>query len=199
VIIGISGKIGHGKDTIASYLVRTRGFKILRMADPLKSEVLERLPRTLHAIRDYAYPGALKPTFEQMVFDLKPAGVRELLQEYGTEVRRADDPDYWVDQWKDAARKYQNIVVPDVRFANEAAAIRDSGGELWLVTRPGCNSASTHESETFVDRFYAWNLIMFNSGTVEDLEHLVETEAVRLSRAGRIGRVPEAVALDENF
>ena len=39
MILGITGLIGSGKDTIADYLIRFHGFKKLSYAEPLKDSV----------------------------------------------------------------------------------------------------------------------------------------------------------------
>jgi hypothetical protein len=75
---------------------------------------------------------------------------RELLQSLGTEWGRAMVAD---DIWIRLAlqRAGQRTVISDVRFDNEAAAIRATGGVVWRVVRPdvGCLDASTaqHSSE----------------------------------------------------
>ena len=57
--------------------------------------------------------------------------VRWILQHYGTEYRRAQDPDYWVNKVEETIWGFhgeQIVVVTDVRFANEADLIRELGG-----------------------------------------------------------------------
>ena len=70
-------------------------------------------------------------------------GQRWILQQWGTEYRRAQDPDYWVhygmDYIAERAEPGDLWVVTDVRFANEAAAISSFaferyGGRVALVT-----------------------------------------------------------------
>lgn len=176
MIIGIGGKIGHGKDTIADFLVRAYGFKIVRMSDALKEEVLTRLPRTLTTFWSVYNPERPVPTpalLRDMVFNRKPYGVRELLQEYGTEVRRADDPDYWVRRWAEEAVKYRHVVAPDVRFFNEAKIVRDLGGKLWHVDRPGMPETGDHASEQFAGTFDGWDTRFTNDGSIADLEGAV--------------------------
>ena len=49
--------------------------------------------------------------------------------------------------------KYRVVVIPDVRFINEARRIREVGGQVWRVRRPHGMICDTHasESEQFSD------------------------------------------------
>lgn len=76
-----------------------------------------------------------------------------------------------------------NWIITDVRFPNEAQAIKDRGGILIRVNRPvsaiGANklkhkSITQHPSETALDDYQDWNYIIDNNGTIEDLIEKVE-------------------------
>lgn len=179
-LIGISGKIGSGKDEIANRLVSHHGFSILRFSDALKKEVVEKFPRTLVAIHralEFSHPWEVDPEIvdlKYMVSVLKPPIVRELLQEYGTEVRRGDNPDYWVHKWQEAFYESRSprIVVPDMRFENEWDAILTKGGQVWRVERPRA-SLGTHKSETDLDN-KAFDIRIQNEGTLDQLHKAVD-------------------------
>jgi len=47
-----------------------------------------------------------------------------------------------------------NWVITDTRFPNEAKAIKDAGGIVIRVDRPGVKAVNTHPSETALDD---WN------------------------------------------
>lgn len=187
MIVGIRGKIGAGKDAIASRLVERWGFRIVRFADALREELLERLPTTLLMMHDLlagdpvhvcccrSWP--IEDCLRQMVYKTKPRGVRELLQEYGTDVRRRDEPGYWVRQW--AARATTagpHVVAPDVRYPNEAEAVLAAGGVLWCVERPG-TAVGAHPSETVMDAWDRWDAVVRNDGTLTDLYAAVDALA----------------------
>lgn len=190
IIVGISGKLKSGKDAIAARLMEHWDFKRLAFADALKEEVLARLPLTLLAIHNLSmHRGEPLPcTYSQrsecirsMVYDVKPAGVRELLQEYGTGVRRADDDAYWTKRWSErAAAIHTPLVVPDVRFPNECEAIAQLGGVLWRVMRPGTEREREHESETLLDGWRWWDHVIVNDGTLADLN--VKVDAIMEGR-----------------
>lgn len=74
--------------------------------------------------------------------------MRELMQNYGTEVRRNDDVDYWVKKWESGLDDFDDIVlVDDVRFLNEAETIKNKGGILIRLYRGDLVNTDRHSSE----------------------------------------------------
>jgi hypothetical protein len=60
----------------------------------------------------------------------------KLLQWWGTEYRRYQDPDYWVKKWRQQVVGFHGVVVVgDLRFWNEATAITQAGGHVVHVQR----------------------------------------------------------------
>jgi len=97
-----------------------------------------------------------------------------LLQTLGTEWgRECISPDVWVKCWKRNVKYYLTsdlpVICDDVRFPNEAEAIRELGGELWLVTRPGTRRHTSHASEGSLDDFPYFDRRLTNNGTLIDL------------------------------
>lgn len=183
-LIGIAGRLQTGKDVIANRLIARWNFQRLGFADALKDEVRRRFRRTLLAFWS-VFESDIPPAnvaAEDAVLELlirtKPVVVRELLQEYGTEVRRADDPDYWVHKWcqRASVNWERRLVVPDVRFDNEAKTIQ-RWGYLVKVVRPAASEAAyDHASETGVALWpdSAFDAVFDNSHTLDHLEALVD-------------------------
>ena len=168
-VIGLAGHIGVGKSMIANYLVRKHGFHECSFSTALKWEVLRNFRRTLHAYVKLAHPTMpLNISVTHMLFDQRDEVTRALLQEYGTEVRRAQDPDYWVKLWRNSITvNYDRpIVAADVRFPNEAEAIRREGGQVWLVTRPE-RVGDYHSSETSLVGWTEFDRYVRNEWTPE--------------------------------
>lgn len=71
--------------------------------------------------------------------------------------------------------RIDGVVIPDVRWpaGNEGKAIKATGGQLWLVERPGTaqtgTAAAKHASETQPVPENAFDLILRNRTTLEDL------------------------------
>lgn len=199
-VVGIGGYIGHGKDSAGSVL-GAAGWGQVNFADDLKEEVLSRLRLTLKAsvmstvgndLYDDTLPEDLRWTVERRVdeawwgrrlrFDLwkrKPRVFRELLQEYGTEVRRADDPDYWVEKWTTRVRaslsSFPGIYATDVRFPNEVEAVRGLGGVVVKILRSGQLASVPHASERLAAEYDGWDVILVNDGSVCDLREKMKS------------------------
>lgn len=194
-LIGIAGVAGAGKDVVARRLVQRWGFVRIGFADALKDEVLEKFPRTMLKIWEDSAEGADVPDDREVqksilrsLIETKPGAIRTLLQEYGTEVRRLDDTDYWVARWLDRCSQDwdRRIVTPDMRFENEFQTIK-RWGLVVKVVRPDAPGAGTHASETGVaawpDSTFDW--CAQNVGTLEDLERDVDEWVARQYQSWR--------------
>ncbi len=80
------------------------------------------------------------------------------------------------------------IAIPDVRFGNEIRGIREAGGILLRVKRPRAGlgaGAASHASEaemaSIPDR--AFDAVLENDGTLDQLQELARTTVMRLCRA----------------
>ena len=151
--VGLTGKKGSGKSTAAKYLAH-QGYARVNFKDALVSEMKQNFPGTLEKIIELmdasAYDG-LKPWTVDRLLEEKPPLFRSLMQDYGTQVRRGDDEDYWVVKWLKNAKHHSLLVVDDVRFINEADAVRGLNGIIVRIVREGQVSNDTHMSETQMD------------------------------------------------
>lgn len=86
----------------------------------------------------------------------------KLLQFWGSEYRRTQDNEYWTRQWKAAINPKANIVLAsDMRFLNEAAAVKSLGGYTIQVNRKNADGTpfvdpsrdANHPSETQLDGY----------------------------------------------
>lgn len=156
MIIGICGAAGAGKDTVAMRLVNAHGFRRIAFADPLYEMVEAFTGLHEELLRDRATKEA-----EIGWIGKSP---RHLLQTLGTEWgRKHVSEDIWIKIALQRARQSGLVTIPDVRFDNEAEAIRAAGGSVWLVERPcaSCLDSSTasHASERGISAHFIDDVI----------------------------------------
>lgn len=162
MIVGLGYKAGSGKDTLADMLVERIGFTKIAFAEPLKEAA-----KLLCGWDDRHVYGNLKEQVDPF-WGFSP---RTFLQRLGTDaVRNNIADDFWV---KATLRKMKDstktkFVVTDVRFPNEANAIREAGGRLFRLDRE-CAGAGNHASETALDGYQLWDGVIDNNGTLDDL------------------------------
>lgn len=182
-VIGLAGRSRAGKDTVADYLVDLTQGRVERdaFADRLKLIAARALDIKFHP--DQVGAGAVRRWGDHLKENVEivvrgPFGAiedqvsgRRFLQRLGAEgIRDVLGPSVLVDALP-LVRDCDLLVVTDVRFPNEAEAIRRAGGEVWEIFRPG-GPGDDHVSErrlphTLVDR------VITNDGALDDLRERV--------------------------
>lgn len=174
-LIGLIGKKRVGKDTFAAVLVEEFGFARVAFADPLKEMALTIDPFLVggwdSSLDDEFLATAVANFGWEEVKDTYPEA-RRFLQRLGDGVRQFE-PEFWLNAGMDTVRgkraEAKPVVITDVRYPNEADAIRDAGGTLIRVVRPGADDGDTHASETALDD-YPVGFLVENVGGRNDLE-----------------------------
>jgi hypothetical protein len=168
MIIGLCGLAGSGKDEVAAILSRRHGFAYISFAGPIYQAVSE--------ITGLA-PAQLKDRgLKEQPIPWLGKSPRELLQTLGTEWgRQMVNQDIWIKLAMRRAAEYERVAITDVRFENEAEAIRHAGGQVWQVERPGAGlagAAGGHSSEAGIPGHLVHQVVR-NIGTLDDLEEAV--------------------------
>ena len=153
MLIGLTGRMGAGKDTVYERIkallpnetVTRRAF-----ADPLKNSVCALFGITREQLEQ------MKNNRHAWVHLVEGDGggsghsVREFLQRYGTEAHRhIFGSNFWLDQTLPYSEKHRAgtgdtsyylsehvLVITDCRFPNEAQRVRDCGGKVFEVVGP---------------------------------------------------------------
>lgn len=182
ILYGMSGKMGSGKDTIGEKIAKDNKlykYDIIHIsfATPIRNEIAQ--------ISDYYNQGMpleelseLFKASEQDILKLsellkfddifgRTDNARIAIQFWGTDVRRKQDENYWVNKAVEFIIEQilanKSVYVTDARFKNEVEAILDLGGRVIRLEVP---------EEVRVDR------IIFRDGikpTRAHLDHISET------------------------
>lgn len=196
MIIGINGYSGSGKDTVGQIIQKLcfkQHWEIKKFAGKLKdiAEHLTGIP--LEKFEDQEFkktnlgPEWDVPAAASLVdgiinlSEMRPMTVREFLQKLGTNgLRNGLHDNVWVNalmsDYKPAKMdEYypSKWIITDTRFPNEAKAIKDKGGIVIRIDRPGIKPINNHPSEIALDN---WNFD-YAIGNVSDyiaLEFTVE-------------------------
>ena len=173
-LIGIMGFAGAGKSEVARRLREAHGFATPHIKAPFAAMFAALLA-------DIGYDGA---TIARIIDgDLKREVVPELghtsthiQQALGTEFgRRCLRPGIWSDLWCAKVDRILaaggRVALESTRFADEAAAIRDRGGILLEIRRPGVGPVSDHASEQIPAPA---DVVIENDGSIDDLHRLVD-------------------------
>lgn len=192
-LIGLTGLAGAGKSTVAQHLWM-RGYERHRFAETLKAMIQALLmriaPQHLRMMDKLVWvnsriDGADKETALPLIHQIvdygegdpgpSPITARYLMQTLGTEWgRKVIHPNFWVHIAMAGLKPDVPAVFDDVRFPNEADAIRARGGLIVRIVNPRLTlSPTAHVSEQFAVEGCA-DYTIVNSGTLSDLRTAVD-------------------------
>lgn len=173
ILIGLTGKARSGKDTAADVLEHLYDFRRYAFAGPLKKGLRAMLGLSIDHTDGY-----LK---EHPIARFNDKSAREMLQTLGTEWGRTHvDENLWVNlglyEWEKQSAEDRSLVITDVRFDNEAEAIRAAGGIICHITRvtPDCPPINVpgHASEAGVTHLPG-DIAIANVGSLDEYIHAV--------------------------
>ena len=172
-LIGLAGKAGAGKDTVADYLWEKEGAIKIAFADALRAAGT--------AIFGLGQCNFLDRDLKEAEVEYWGMTPRRMLQLLGTEATKPVFGDnIWLKRWflsYFAVRDTDHVVVPDVRFDVEADAIRNLGGTIIHIVRPGAGlsgATGEHSSEAGVTPRADGDMYLHNNGSIYDLGHKVD-------------------------
>lgn len=166
-LIGITGKAGSGKDTLADALVLEYGAVKYNFALPLKQALNAMFGWTMDQWNDREWKEGIIPWLGK--------SPRMLAQTLGTEWgRELVHPELWVllaeQRYKAHVAQGPDrvpFVIPDVRFDNEAIMIRQLGGVVIEAVRPQAQAIAAHKSENGLKAGLV-DLHLMNNRSVQD-------------------------------
>lgn len=161
--IAFSYKAQSGKDTCADYAITKHDGYVVKFA--------EHLYNLMYKIQDH------------LGFEKKKDA--RLLQMIGTGYARSIDENIWVKHTVGKINQMTredpsvNIFVTDARFPNEIEALKNLGFTVCKINRSEENKGdigrdTSHPSEVSLDDYTAWDFVIENNETLEDLYKKVD-------------------------
>lgn len=193
MIIGLGFKKESGKDTAADALCANAGFQRASFSDFMFHEIIEHMPHFLPEL--YKLIMGIEPHGRGEIYDMlahnpRHPAVRRLLQNWGTELRRAQDENYWVNKMITKLRlipyRERRVVITNVRYASEFYGIKSNFDDVYMIRidRPGLENFDTHTSDTEGEKL-PWDVIIRNDGTIADLHASVLGQLSLWERSAR--------------
>lgn len=191
MIIGINGYAGSGKDTVGEIIKQLEPhehWEIKKFAGKLKevASIILGIPKTMFEDQEFK-----KKNLPQMWSNHGlPMTVRDFLQRLGTDaLREGLHPNTWVnalmmdytkevvsimnDEGYQFEEKLPNWIITDCRFPNEATAIKNQGGVIVRINRPGIHAVNAHPSEVSLDHWH-FDYVIDNDEGISELKHQVK-------------------------
>jgi len=206
MIIGLSGYAKSGKDTVAEIIreIQPDKWQIKKFSGKLKTiaSIMLGIPEYLFENQDFKseilgeewwknygdfYHQTTVRDFLQLLgtdairnglhsnawvnalmADYKPTNEPKMVLDNGVKVYDIDSPDFKMPNW----------IITDCRFPNEAEAIKDRGGIIIRIDRPGVEPVNAHPSEIALDN---WDFD-YKIANVSDLPALKQTVEVLLNK-----------------
>jgi molybdopterin-guanine dinucleotide biosynthesis protein len=181
-VIAFTGKKRSGKTSLVSAFmaeVGDMGYTAVRVGfkQALLDQVKTHFPDFLRA---ETKTWGIELDDVDRLLEEKPGNIRQFLQNYGTDLFRNQDANYWTNKWVTSVldMPVDFVLVDDLRFMNEAAAVKNLGGVIIRIKRPSVGDSDTHQSETEMDLIPADFEI-----TEEDLNLAIHQSNLFLQRA----------------
>ena len=170
MILGITGHARHGKDTTADMICDLADYRKTAFADRMK-----RVCAIIFGWGERELYGDLKDVVDPR-WGISP---RHALQTIGTQWGQFELGKYdafgrttgrllWTRSTLDDILPDEDVVIADVRFPHEAEAIRERGGKIVMIRRPGYPVDLSHESEKAIEEIKPDHVIR-NGGSFDYL------------------------------
>lgn len=199
MIIGLSGYAKSGKDTVAEIIreIQPDKWQIKKFSGKLKTiaSIMLGIPEYMFENQDFKSEILGEEWWKNYGDFYHQTTVRDFLQLLGTDaIRNGLHSNAWVNALMADYHEYEkeerfdtyikkvtppcNWIVTDCRFPNEAEAIKDRGGIIIRIDRPGVEPVNAHPSEVALDN---WDFD-YKIANVSDLVSLKQSVEVLLNK-----------------
>lgn len=205
ILIGLGNKARQGKDYVAKYMQNALpDIKLYSFAKELKSYCKEHHDKLLPQWQLAHQTKQIPSSKDDPIY-----GCTAILQWYGTDIARAQNPNRWVEAIRDRIQiDIPDIaIITDVRFPNEAEFVKENNGYLVQVIRvkedgtqfldPGRDP--NHPSETALDEYLGWDyIIRVKDGDLEALEFKALGTLSNILKSYVRNTIPDSTGFSDN-
>jgi len=146
VLIGLHGYADSGKDATADLLVAGHGFTKADVFDAGRAigYLLDPIIARATGLNGYARYREVCDTigYDEMKREFPES--REFLQRLGDALRAELGETVLIDVWLERAVRLERAVATSIRHRNEAEALRNAGGFVVVIERPGVGPVNDH-------------------------------------------------------
>jgi hypothetical protein len=165
MIIALSGYAKSGKDTVAEIVkeIQPNKWEVKKFSGKLKTiaSILLGIPEHMFEDQDFKTSMLGEEWWKNYGDFYHQMSVRDFLQMLGTDaIRNGLHTNAWVNalmaDYKPKKMSQYNPsywIITDCRFPNEAQAVKDNGGVVIRIVRPGVEPVNAHPSETALDNW----------------------------------------------
>ncbi len=175
IVIGFGHYSRTGKDSVANYFLECLSeYKSSMRA--IKRSLAWKLKQTCFEL--YSWAGVMPPEHyetkegeedRELFLPALQMTVVELWVAFGTKAVRNNVYDRtWLDYLLKSNLSTDVLIVPDVRFPNEADAIKAAGGVTIKIVRPGYGPRKTVADRALLG-YDGWDYVLGDGGTMESL------------------------------
>ena len=169
-VIGICGKIGSGKSTVAKQLVDKHGYTEFSFSTALKRGICQ-----IYSIDECFVFGSQEDKTTNIPY-WNTTG-RKLCEIIGTFFRTID-PDFWIKRlYLDISRcNTQKILISDIRYENELEFVTKTlnGKNIYVNNNTINKFSSDHESEKNYTKLSKFCDTIYNNSSIKDLHDEID-------------------------
>lgn len=192
MIIGLSSYATGGKDTVARFIqeLQPEKWEVKKFSGKLKeiASILTGIPEHMFEDQDFKTSILGEEWWKNYGDFYHQTTVRDFLQILGTDaIRNGLHTNAWVNalmaDYKPAKMDQynpSNWIITDCRFPNEAQAVKDNGGVVIRIVRPGIEPVNAHPSETALDN-WDFDYKIANASDLISLKQSVEVLLNKIS------------------
>lgn len=167
MLIAITGYKFSGKSLASEALSAYMNYEVFSFATPLKRMICALTGCTMEQLEIFDFKeNSIVPEHLFPYCSDDRHNYRSLLQGLGDYMRDKNE-DIFVDSTLSTCGK--NAIISDLRFVNEARAVKEAGGIIIRIVRDGISGSSEHKSETQIDLIEP-DYIICNNSSLRDFD-----------------------------